>query len=214
MRRLFTLAVVIFVTMFAIIYTDACKSSAQDVRTGNKNSGENTVIVVKSCIFQDDSVRKTLCKQSEKVREILTDQVNDRFDEIEAAPPEFAFDFDLLVRVVGAESRSECPEMQMEIAQCIQNRMILRDQTMEEVVSAPNQFAAPLPQGYDGGEMVNESCLRVFACGEKITDEPVTYFYSTAGGFFSAWHEKNLVFVNEIPNSIGGTTRFFKEVER
>lgn len=199
MRRLFTLAVVIFVTMFAIIYTDACKSSVQAVRTRSESIGENTVIVVKSCSFQDD--------------EIFTDQVNDRFDEIEAAPPEFAFDFDLLVRVVGAESRSECPEMQMEIAQCIQNRMVLRDQTMEEVVSAPNQFAAPLPQGYDGGEMVNESCLRVFACGEKITDEPVTYFYSTAGGFFSAWHEKNLVFVNEIPNSIGGTTRFFKEAE-
>lgn len=130
--------------------------------------------------------------------------------EMAATVPEFGFDFDNLVRVVGAEARSESAEMQMLVAQTIYNRAVMWNMSVDEVVSAKDQYAEPMPQGYDGGEMVNESCLRVFACGERITDEPITFFYSTAGGFYSAWHEENLEFVLELPNNIGGTTRFFK----
>ena len=38
------------------------------------------------------------------------------------------------------------------------------------------------------------------------TDEPIRYFYSTASGFYSAWHESSLEYVMTI-----GNHRFFKE---
>ena len=93
---------------------------------------------------------------------------------------------------------------QMAVAQCIKNTAEATGQTPEQVVKVPGQYAKPYQGNEDEMEMVNESCLRVFACGETITDEPIRYFYSTAGGFYSKWHENCLTFVEKI-----GPTKFF-----
>ena len=125
-------------------------------------------------------------------------------------PPEDAYtdigwDFDYVVRVVGAEARGEPMEGILAVCQCIATTAEKRGITPEEVVKLPNRYAPPVGrQVQDGMEKVNEACCRVFLNGERPYDEPIEYFYSTYG--YSAWHENALIFCYEI-----GSHRYFKE---
>lgn len=145
---------------------------------------------------------------------------DDPIYDIEATYPSFDsnsldWDWDYVVRVVAQEAGLTAewlsPEendirvrAQMAVAQCIKNTAEATGQTPEQVVKVPGQYAKPYQGNEDEMEMVNESCLRVFVCGETVTDEPIRYFYSTAGGFYSKWHENCLTFVEKI-----GPTKFF-----
>lgn len=126
------------------------------------------------------------------------------------------WDWDYVVRVVAAEAGLTADflsteqndirvDAQMAIAQCIKNTSTATGMTPEQVVKQPGQYTMPYRGIDDALETCNESCLRVFACGETITDEPIRYFYSTAGGGYSRWHENCLTFVTKI-----GPTKFFK----
>ena len=55
-------------------------------------------------------------------------------------------------------------------------------------------------------ESVRDACYDVFVYGISATDKPIRYFYSTASGFYSAWHENSLEYVTTI-----GNHRFFTE---
>lgn len=99
------------------------------------------------------------------------------------------WDYDYVLRVVAAECRGESLEGQMAVAQVIQERADARNMTPEEVVKEKNQFAAPVSMDLVN-DTVREACERVFINGEKVTDKPIKYFYSTRGGFVSAGHEK------------------------
>lgn len=96
------------------------------------------------------------------------------------------WDYDYVVRVVGAEARGEPVEGIMAVAQCILDTAIHDGITPEQVVKRPGQYATPLPQGYEGGELVNECCLRVFACGERVAEDEIEFFCTV--GCNSAWH--------------------------
>lgn len=96
------------------------------------------------------------------------------------------WDYDYVVRVVGAEARGEPVEGIMAVAQCILDTAIHDGITPEQVVKRPGQYAPPLPQGYEGGELVNECCLRVFACGERVAEDEIEFFCTV--GCNSAWH--------------------------
>lgn len=145
---------------------------------------------------------------------------DDPIYDIEATYPSFDsnslnWDWDYVVRVVAQEAGLTAewlsPEendiriqAQMAVAQCIKNTAEATDQTPEQVVKVPGQYAKPYQGNEDEMEMVNESCLRVFVYGETVIDEPIQYFYSTAGGFYSKWHENCLTCVEKI-----GPTKFF-----
>lgn len=119
---------------------------------------------------------------------------------------EIGWDFDYVVRVVGAEARGEPWEGKLAVCQCIQETAEKTGKTPYEVVQ--KGYASPV--GYDvmdGMEDVNEACLLVFLNGYKPFAEPIQYFYSTANGFYSEWHESQ-VFCFEI-----GSHRFFKEAD-
>ena len=119
---------------------------------------------------------------------------------------EIGWDFDYVVRVVGAEARGEPWEGKLAVCQCIQETAERTGKTPYEVVQ--KGYASPV--GYDvtdGMEDVNEACLLVFLNGYKPFPEPIQYFYSTKNGFYSEWHESK-VFCFEI-----GSHRFFKEVD-
>ena len=122
----------------------------------------------------------------------------------EAKMPELAWDFEHVVAVVAAECRGEPYEGQVAVCQCILETSIARGITPEEVVDMPNRYADPL-NNEGAKELVRDACINTFILGERATDEPIEYFYSTVGGFESYWHETSLEYVMTI-----GNHKFFK----
>lgn len=122
----------------------------------------------------------------------------------EAKMPELAWDFEHVVAVVAAECRGEPYEGQVAVCQCILETSIARGITPEEVVDMPNRYADPL-NNEGAKELVRDACINTFILEERVTDEPIEYFYSTAGGFESYWHETALEYVMTI-----GNHKFFK----
>ena len=128
----------------------------------------------------------------------------------EARMPEFGYDYEYVMRVVAAESRGEPYEGQLAVAQCIRETSERTMMTPEEVVKQVNkngtrQYAQPVDISVVT-DSVRDACCDVFVHGIYATDEPIRYFYSTASGFYSAWHENSLEYVITI-----GNHRFFKE---
>ena len=127
----------------------------------------------------------------------------------EARMPEFGYDYEYVMRVVAAESRGEPYEGQLAVAQCIRETSERTMMTPEEVVKQVNkngtrQYAQPVDLSVVT-DSVRDACCDVFVHGISATDEPIRYFYSTVGGFYSAWHENSLEYVTTI-----GNHRFFK----
>lgn len=108
---------------------------------------------------------------------------------------------DIVERVVMAEAGGEGFDGQRLVAQCILNTAEAMDMRPDEVVTAPNQYAAPAEHA---SEMVMDSVSAVFDDGDMVTDEPIRWFYAPAR-VYSAWHESK-AFVLEY-----GGHRFFKE---
>lgn len=128
----------------------------------------------------------------------------------EARMPEFGYDYEYVMRVVAAESRGEPYEGQLAVAQCIRETSECTMMTPEEVVKQVNpngtrQYAQPVDISVVT-DSVRDACCDVFVLGVSATDEPIRYFYSTASGFYSAWHENSLEYVMTI-----GNHRFFTE---
>ena len=96
-------------------------------------------------------------------------------------------EFELVTRVVMAESGNQPFAGQVGVAQCIHDRMHRDNMSATEVVCAKNQFAEPYP--YEVTQSVRDAVLAVFRDGHFICEEPLYYFYSTVGGFTSAMHE-------------------------
>lgn len=84
---------------------------------------------------------------------------------------------ELIERVVAAEARGESIECMMAVAQTIRDRGITREQSVTEVLTAPNQFAAP----YQGRiiERIEDAVSFVFDDGISVFDYPVTHFYAS-----------------------------------
>ena len=141
-------------------------------------------------------------KEEQELEESLVQQ--------EARMPEFGYDYEYVMRVVAAESRGEPYEGQLAVAQCIRETSERTTMTPEEVVKRVNpngtrQYAQPVDISVVT-DSVRDACCAVFVHGISATDEPIRYFYSTASGFYSAWHENSLEYVTTI-----GNHRFFKE---
>lgn len=141
-------------------------------------------------------------KEEQELEESLVQQ--------EARMPEFGYDYEYVMRVVAAESRGEPYEGQLAVAQCIRETSACTMMTPEEVVKQVNpngtrQYAQPVDISVVT-DSVRDACCDVFVHGISATDEPIRYFYSTVGGFYSAWHENSLEYVTTI-----GNHRFFME---
>lgn len=102
----------------------------------------------------------------------------------------FDWDFDYVVRVVGAETVGEPSDGIIAVAQCIKNTAERTGMTPEEVVKVPNQYAPPIPNNLylDKMELVNECCLLVFLYDEKVVDNNIEYFCTPAHNSFHRSH--------------------------
>ena len=157
-------------------------------------------VIPTEIIVHNDSEPKE--EQELKLEESLVQQ--------EARMPEFGYDYEYVMRVVAAESRGEPYKGQLAVAQCIRETSERTMMTPEEVVKQVNpngtrQYAQPVDISVVT-DSVRDACCDVFVLGVSATDEPIRYFYSTASGFYSAWHENSLEYVMTI-----GNHRFFKE---
>lgn len=79
-------------------------------------------------------------------------------------------------QVVASEVRGESIEGIMAVAQTIRDRAVGWDQTIQEVIFAPGQYANP----YSGSINMNvkEAVSRVFDDNESVYEEPITHFYN------------------------------------
>lgn len=132
---------------------------------------------------------------------------NDSVYDQPATIPDLGWDWDYVLGVVAQECRGEPYDGQMAVAQCILDTAQLRNMTPEEVVKLPNRYASPLNNDKAKSD-VEDACIAVFILGERITSEPIEYFYSTVGGKYSHWHETDLIHVMTI-----GNHKFFKTKE-
>lgn len=99
-----------------------------------------------------------------------------------------SWDYGYVVRVVGSEARGEPFEGIVAVAQCIADTAERTGMNPEEVVRQPNQYAPPMPDYiFDNCETVNEACLLVFACGERVVDDDIEFFKTLSCK--SAWHD-------------------------
>lgn len=92
---------------------------------------------------------------------------------------------DIVERVVMAEAGGEGFDGQRLVAQCILNTAEAMDLRPDEVVTAPNQYAAPAEHA---SEMVMDAVSAVFDDGDMVTNEPIRWFYAPRY-VDSAWHE-------------------------
>ena len=83
---------------------------------------------------------------------------------------------DLIERVVAAEARGEPPEGKEAVAQVILDRAVTWGQTITQVCTAPDQFAAPY-QGEISAEVKN-AVSAVFDQGVRVWEEPTTHLCS------------------------------------
>ena len=176
------------------------------------------VLSVAYILGQHDAVVEPT-QQPEVVAKVIPTEIivhNDSEQELdeslvqqEARMPEFGYDYEYVMRVVAAESRGEPYDGQLAVAQCIRETSERTMMTPEEVVKQVNpngtrQYAQPVDISVVT-DSVRDACCDVFVHGISATDEPIRYFYSTASGFYSAWHENNLEYIVTI-----GNHRFFK----
>lgn len=124
--------------------------------------------------------------------------------EVEATTPRYALtvsERDIVERVVMAEAGGEGFDGQRLVAQCILNTAEATDMRPDEVVLAPNQYAAPAEHA---SEMVVDAVSAVFDDGDMVTDEPIRWFYAPKY-VYSAWHESKEFVLEHRAH------RFFKE---
>lgn len=84
---------------------------------------------------------------------------------------------ELIEKVVAAEARGESIECMMAVAQVIRDRCITREQSVTEVLTAPNQFSAP----YDGkvADRIKDAVAFTFDEGHSTFEYPATHFYAS-----------------------------------
>lgn len=112
---------------------------------------------------------------------------------------------EIVEQVVAAESRGEPIEGQMAVAQTVRETAQYYNLSYEDVALS-DKYTDPV--SYDEvTQSIKEACYRVLYLEENAVDEPIMWFYSTAGGFYSDWHETsdNLEYVCTI-----GQHKFYK----
>ena len=107
---------------------------------------------------------------------------------------------DLIERVVCAEAEDHSFIGKAAVALCIRNYCELFDMRPEQVFRSVS-YADPRDYATDE---VKQAVSAVFDTGFRVTEEPILYFYSTAGGYVSKWHETQ-TYVMTIDNH-----RYFK----
>lgn len=107
--------------------------------------------------------------------------------------------------VVAAEAANQSREGQMAVAQCILNTAEAKGMRPNAVVQEEGQYASPRPERVTNS--VRAAVAAVFDAGERVTEEPIRWFYAPQYSQ-GRWHESALEYVVTI-----GGHKFFKETD-
>lgn len=203
--------IILYVCM--AIYVSLAVLTAVEVKNTAQKSAEQAQRAMQTAIGERDNALRLAEQYKMQYQQAVLEiaELKEQIDVLRTPPDgmyndEFGWDYDYVVRVVGAEARGEPFAGMLAVAQCIADTAEKTGKTPEQIVKGWG-YADPVDHTVlDGMEAVNEACLLVFANGFRPYDEPIEYFYSTANGGYSAWHESQ-VFCYEI-----GSHRYFKAV--
>ncbi len=184
--------VIIAALIFGIIFAGAnsrLRREVDELEEAMQQLNANAEEMKKTCdelhAINADLTLQLYELQSEAVIETVAEEAP--AEEVYPAIDEWGYDFDYVVRVVGAEARGEPFEGIMAVAQCIRTTAERTGQTPEQVVKVPGQYASPVSKSCtDNMETVNEACLLVFGQGQNAVDDTIEYFCSTSTN--SAFH--------------------------
>lgn len=95
---------------------------------------------------------------------------------------------DAVERVVQQEAGNQPFEGRKAVAQCIYNQALHYKESIYERACLSGQFAH---EASYISEDTEKACREVFDFKDMPVDEPIMFFYSTAGGFYSEWHEQS-----------------------
>lgn len=89
-------------------------------------------------------------------------------------------------KVVEAEAGNQSLEGRKCVAQCIYEKAVHDGIDIYSVAYDLGMYTKPKSSV---SELTHQACVEVFDEKDMYTSEPIMYFYSTAGGGYSKWHE-------------------------
>ena len=95
---------------------------------------------------------------------------------------------DLVERVIMKEVSGKSRTDALAVAQCIYDRVTMWGGTVEEIIFAKNAFADPTYK-YEPTQIIKDAVSDVFDDGERLTVEPILYFYATRTANPNGFHE-------------------------
>lgn len=102
--------------------------------------------------------------------------------------PELPSDWEFILCTVASEIQTGSKENQMALAQCVRNTSERDGRTFSQVLK--EDYSARPCDPYNVSDSIKDTCYRIFVLHETVIPTNVEVMYSTAGGFYSSWHEQ------------------------
>ena len=102
--------------------------------------------------------------------------------------PTLDYDWEYILCMVAAEIQTGSKENQMALAQCVRNTSERDGRSIGQVLQ--EDYSAEPCDPSIVSDSIKDTCYRIFVLHETVIPTNVEVMYSTAGGFFSTWHEQ------------------------
>lgn len=102
--------------------------------------------------------------------------------------PTLDYDWEYILCMVAAEIQTGSKENQMALAQCVRNTSERDGRSIGQVLQ--EDYSAKPCDPSIVSDSIKDTCYRIFVLRETVIPKNVEVMYSTAGGFYSTWHEQ------------------------
>lgn len=102
--------------------------------------------------------------------------------------PTLDYDWEYILCMVAAEIQTGSKENQMALAQCVRNTSERDGRPVGQVLQ--EDYSAKPCNPSIVSDSIKDTCYRIFVLHETVIPTNVEVMYSTAGGFYSSWHEQ------------------------
>lgn len=102
--------------------------------------------------------------------------------------PTLDYDWEYILCMVAAEIQTGSKENQMALAQCVRNTSERDGRSIGQVLQ--EDYSAKPCDPSIVSDSIKDTCYRIFVLRETVIPTNVEVMYSTAGGFYSTWHEQ------------------------
>lgn len=102
--------------------------------------------------------------------------------------PTLDYDWEYILCMVAAEIQTGSKENQMALAQCVRNTSERDGRSIGQVLQ--EDYSARPCDPSMVSDSIKDTCYRIFVLHETVIPTNVEIMYSTAGRFYSSWHEQ------------------------